>query len=230
MSTIRRLGTAAALAAILAPAEAGAQTVPGAQAHRQWFTISYEWQYNWPLHFDNFPLEDLVGQEVDEADPPFDYRSRDGRTLVDVLEYKRRGNGVGLTIYPMGMSVGPTLGLRGSIQTLPDVRLTFTGPGRPFESYTFTNGLAFDIGAGVYVADRAPGWGLGSYAFVLGGVGRFTSDLGGGSRYFAEGGGGLQSGPVGFELSVKFGWNRLSDPVEHHFLSVPINMRATVSF
>ena len=83
---------------------------------------------------------------------------------------------------------------------------------------------------GLYVADRAPGWGLGSYAFILGGVGRITSDLGGGRRYFAEGGGGVQTGPIGFEISAKFGWNRLSEPVEHRFLTVPINMRATVSF
>jgi hypothetical protein len=80
------------------------------------------------------------------------------------------------------------------------------------------------------VGDRAPGWALGSYSFLIGGVGRITSDSGGGSRYFAEGGGGLQSGPVGFEISVKFGWNRLEEPVEHKFLTVPINMRATVSF
>jgi hypothetical protein len=40
----------------------------------------------------------------------------------------------------------------------------------------------------------------------------------------------VQSGPIGFELSVKFAWNRLSEPVEHRFFTVPINMRATVSF
>ena len=49
-------------------------------------------------------------------------------------------------------------------------------------------------------------------------------------RYFAEGGGGIQTGPIGFEISAKFGWNRLSEPVEHRFLTVPVNMRATVSF
>jgi hypothetical protein len=40
----------------------------------------------------------------------------------------------------------------------------------------------------------------------------------------------VQTGPIGFEISAKFGWNRMSDPVEHRFLTVPINMRATVSF
>ena len=230
LTYIRRLAIGAAAAALVIPVDADAQTYQPARAQRQWITVSYDWLHNWPLHFDNYPLEDLVGQEVDEGDPPYDYRSRDGSTLVDVLQFKRRGHSVGVTIYPLGMSVGATLGLRGSIENLPDMRLAFAGPGRPFDSYTFTNGLAYDIGAGVYVADRAPGWGLGSYAFLLGGVGRITSDLGGGSRYFAEGGGGVQSGPVGFELSVKFGWNKLSEPVVHRFLSLPINMRATVSF
>jgi hypothetical protein len=198
-------------------------------ARKQFVTFSYDWQYSWPLHFDKYPLEDLVGSPVDETDPPYDYRSTDGNTLIDVLTYKRRNRGVGVTLYPLGMSVGSTLGIRGSIENLPETRVRFDGPAT-LVSYTLTNALAYDVGAGVYVSDRAPGWGLGSYAFLVGGVGRITSDLGGGSRYFAEGGGGLQSGPVGFELSVKFGWNHLHEPVDHHFLTVPINMRATVSF
>jgi hypothetical protein len=221
---------AALAAALLAPVELAAQGSAPPQPRRQWVTVSYDWLYIMPLHFDNFPLEDLLGTEVDEGEPPFDYRTLDGRTLVGVVEFKRRGHAVGMTVYPLGMNTGATLGVRGSIENLPDIRLRFEGPGRPFDSYTFTGGIAYDIGAGVYVADRAPGWGLGSYAFLIGGIGKVTSDTVGGKRYFAEGGGGLQSGPVGFELSLKFGWNKLSEPVEHRFLSVPINMRATVSF
>ena len=83
--------------------------------------------------------------------------------------------------------------------------------------------------AGIYVAGRSPGWGIGSHAFVAGGVGRIRSDLGGGSRYFAEGGGGVTSGPIGVELSVKFAWNRLSEPVEHKFMTVPVSLRATLT-
>ena len=112
------------------------------------------------------------------------------------------------------MKSGPTLGVRGSIETLPDIRFAFDGPGA-LDSYAFTNALAYDVGAGLYVADTSPGWGLGAYAFVVGGIGRITSDLGDGSRNFAEGGGGVQTGPFGFEISAKFGWNRMSDPVEH---------------
>jgi len=208
---------------------AAAQTYTVAKADRQWITVSYNWLYTYPLHFGSFPLEDLVGMKVDSAEPPYDYQTRDGSTLIDVLEFKRRGRGIGATVYPLGMSVGPTLGVRGSIENLPNIRIRFDGPGT-LDSYAFTGGLAYDIGAGVFVADRAPGWGLGSYAYVVGGVGRITSDAQSGSRYFAEGGGGLQSGPLGFELSVKFGWNKLSEPVSHRFLTVPVNLRATVSF
>jgi hypothetical protein len=218
-----------AAAAALWSQAAAAQSYTPPQAHRQFVSISYNWLYTWPLHFADHPLADLVGAEVGRAEPPYDYQTRDGSTLIDVLEFKRRGQGVGLTVYPFGMSVGPTLGVRGSIENLPDIRIAFDGPGT-LDSYTLTSALAYDAGVGIYVADRAPGWGLGSYAFLIGGVGRITSDLGDGSRYFAEGGGGVQSGPIGFEISAKFGWNRLSEPVEHRFLTVPINMRATVSF
>jgi hypothetical protein len=214
---------------MLIPLPAAAQTYSAPQARRQWVTFSYDWQYTYPLHFAEFPLEDLVGTDVTTADPPYDYRTRDGSTFIDVLEVSRYTQAVTLTVYPTGMRVGPTLGIRGSIESLPTIRVNFDGPGT-LDTYSFTNGIAYDIGAGVFVSDRAPGWGLGSYAFVLGGIGRVTSDLMGGRRYFAEGGGGVQSGPVGFELSVKFGWNRLSEPVPHRFFTVPINFRATVSF
>ncbi len=68
------------------------------------------------------------------------------------------------------------------------------------------------------------------HAFVAGGAGRIRSDLGDGSRYFAEGGGGLNSGPFGVQLAVKFAWNRLDDPIEHRFFTVPVTIRAMVSF
>jgi hypothetical protein len=214
---------------MLVPLAAAAQTYSAPRARRQWITVSYDWQYTYPLHFAEFPLEDLVGTKVSSTDPPYDYRTVDGSTFIDVLEFSRHSQALTLTVYPTGMSVGPTLGIRGSIEGLPNIRVNFDGPGT-LDRYSFTDGIAYDIGAGVFVSDRAPGWGLGSYAFVLGGVGRVTSELLDGRRYFAEGGGGLQSGPVGFELSVKFGWNHLSEPVPHRFFTVPINFRATVSF
>lgn len=211
------------------PLTAEAQPYVAAPARRQFITISYNWLYTLPLHFADHPLEDLVGTRVVETDPPYDYRTSDGSTLIRVLEFKRPGQGVGVTVYPLGLRVGPTLGLRGYIENIPDIRVVFDGPG-PLDTYTLTNALAYDVGAGLYVADRAPGWGLGAYAFIVGGVGKITSDLGNGNRYFGEGGGGVQSGPIGFEISAKFAWNYLSEPVEHRFFTVPINMRATVSF
>jgi hypothetical protein len=209
----------------LQPDHHGSQTTP----RRQFVTVSYDWLYTWPLHFDKFPLEDIVGMPLDETDPPYDYRSEDGRTLVDVEQFRRRNRAVSVAVYPFGLSTGATLGIRGSIEQLPDIRVRFDGAS-PIASYSLTKAVAYDIGAGIYVADRSAGWGLGAYSFLIGGIGRVTSDERSGRRYFAEGGGGLQSGPFGFELSVKFGWNRFTEPVEHRFLTVPINMRATVSF
>ena len=215
------------LALTAVASEVGAQDAPAPR--RQFFTVSYDWLYTWPLHFAKFPLEDIVGVPLDEADSPYDYRSEDGRTFVDVQRFERRNRAVSGAVYPFGLSTGATLGIRGSIEQLPEIRVQFEGAS-PIGSYTFTNGLAYDIGAGVYVADRSGGWGLGAYSFLVGGIGRVTSDERSGRRYFAEGGGGLQSGPFGFELSVKFGWNKFTEPLEHRFLTVPINMRATVSF
>jgi hypothetical protein len=227
--TCRRLTFAALVTMLLHPDVARAQNDPD-QARRQWIMVSYNWMYNWPAQFDNYPLEDLVGQKVEQAEPPYDYSSDDRSTFIDVIEYKRRGIGVTGTVFPFGMRSGATLGVRGSIENLPDVRLRFDGPGRPFDTYTFTNGVAYDVGAGVWVGDRAPGWELGAYAFIAGGVGRLTSDLGDGSRYFAESGGGMQTGPIGLEVSLKIGWNRLAEPIEHRFVSMPLSIRATVGF
>lgn len=207
-----------------------AQTYRGQKPKRQFITVSYDWLYTQPLHFSNHPLEDLAGREVkDVFFQEYDYQTRDGQTLIDVLEFKRRGNGAGVTLYPFGMSIGTTLMLRGSVEQLPVIRIRFDGPAL-VSNYALTGGHAYDAAAGIYVADRSPGWGIGSHAFVAGGVGRIRSDLGGGSRYFAEGGGGVTSGPIGVELSVKFAWNRLSEPVEHKFMTVPVSIRATLSF
>ena len=221
---------AVAATALLYSTGAEAQTYGSQRARRQWVTVSYAWLYTYPMRFAHMPLEDLVGTEVAASQqPPFDYQTSDGLTQIDVLEINRRGEGASITVYPLGMSVGPTLGVRASIDELPDIRIAFEGPG-PLDAYALTNARAYDIGLGVFVADRSPGWGLGSYAFIVGGAGRIRSDLGDGDRYFAEGGGGVQSGPIGFELSVKFGWNRLDQPVEHHYLTVPITLKGTLSF
>ena len=214
----------------LAAASAEAQTYQEPKARRHFVTLSLDFLYSQPLHFDDHPLEDLVGRDVGAAQfANYDYRTRDDAILIDVLEFKRRTRGGGITVYPFGMSVGPTLSIRGSIEDLPIVRIAFDGEGAPAD-YAFTGGRAYDVALGIYVADRSAGWGLGSHAFVAGGLGRIRGDERDGNRYFAEGGGGLSSGPIGVELSVKFAWNRFTEPVKHQFLSVPVTLRGTVTF
>jgi hypothetical protein len=219
-----------AMAASTAVPSQAQTTYSAPKARRHFVTVSYDWLNSVPLHFAEYPLQDLVGREVSSAQfESYDYRTRDGAILIDVLEFKRRGHGAGITLYPFGMSVGATLALRGSVEDLPTIRVAFAGTGAP-APYALTNARAYDVGASVFIADRSPGWGLGSHAFVGGGIGRIRSDLGDGDRYFAEGGGGLSSGPIGVELSVKFAWNHLTDPVDHHFLTVPITLRGTLTF
>ena len=100
-------------------------------ARRQFITISYNWLYTLPLHFADHPLEDLVGTRVVETDPPTTIeRATDEFTFIRVLEFKRPGQGVGVTVYPLGLRVGPTLGLRGYIENVPDIRVVFDGPAR----------------------------------------------------------------------------------------------------
>lgn len=223
--------TATALLVLLAgSAPAAAQTYGVQQPKRQFVTISLDWLQTEPLHFASHPLEDLVGREVASAQrETFDYRTRDEQIQIDVLEFRKRNSAVSVAVYPLGLSSGATLGIRGSIEQLPIIRIDFAGDGSP-PPYAFTSGRAYDIGAGIYVADRSAGWGLGSMAFVIAGVGRIDADENEGTRTFAEGGGGLSVGPFGVQLAVKFAWNRLERPVEHRFLTIPITLRGTVSF
>ena len=217
-------------AAVGVAGAADAQTYSARKPRKQFVTVSTDWLNTQPLHFLEHPLEDLVGRPVATAQfQDYEYRTRDEAILIDVLEFKRRGRGKSLTVYPFGLSVGPTLALRGSIEDLPSIRVDFAGPGAP-PNYTLTGGRAYDIAAAIYVADRSPGWGLGSHAFVGGGIGRITSALSDGDRYFAEGGGGLSSGPIGVELAIKFALNHLTQPVDHRFLTVPITIRGTLTF
>ena len=219
-----------ALVCLLAAAPCAAQGYAAQKPRRQFVTVSLDWLNTQPLHFASHPLEDLVGRDVAEAQgAEHDYQTRDELLLIDVLEFRKRNRAVSVALYPFGLSAGATLGIRGSIEQLPTIRIAFTGEGAPAD-YVFTDGRAYDIGAGLYVADRSPGWGLGSQAFVIGGVGRIKSDGRDGNRVFAEGGGGLSVGPFGVQLAVKFAWNSLEEPVEHRFLTVPITLRGTVSF
>lgn len=218
------------LITLLLAAPASAQTYDTQRPRRQFVTISVDWLRTEPLHFASHPLEDLVGREVASAQrEAYDYRTRDEQIQIDVLEFRNRNSAVSVAVYPLGLSSGTTLGIRGAIEQLPTIRIDFAGDGSP-SPYAFTGGRAYDIGAGIYVADRSAGWGLGSMAYVLAGVGRIDADDNEGTRTFAEGGGGLSVGPLGVQLAVKFAWNRIDRPVEHRFLTIPITLRGTLSF
>lgn len=202
------------------------------KARKQWFSVSTDWLNMMPLHLKEAPFEQLAGRELGTSQrKDWDYESRGdgGLTQVDVLEYKRRSRGFGVSVYPFGSSVGPALMLKGSMENLPSFRARFDGPSN-VQSYELVNAKAWDVGAGVIVADRSPGWGLGSHAFIIGGVGRLDSGYGSGSRVFGEGGGGLSIGPVGVEISMKFARNKLTKPIDHSFYTVPVTVRATFGF
>jgi len=212
------------------PDRAGAQTYSPPKPHRQFVTISYDWLYTQPLHFAKYPVEQLVGREVSDAQfQSFDYQTRDGAITIDVLEFTRRGHGGGITVYPFGNSSGTTLALRGSLEDLPTIRVVFDGAGAP-PPYELVGARALDLSALIFVSDRSPGFGLGGHAFAGGGIGRVRNGTRDGDRYFFEGGGGVSSGPFGVELSVKFAFNRFDEPVRHQIITVPVTLRGTVSF
>jgi hypothetical protein len=216
----------AALLALVCAASASAQQAP----RRHFITISYDWQFQHALDFASHPIADLIGRDVREVHlQPFQFESTDGRTRVRTNAFGDRTHGVGITLYPFGMSRGATLAVRGSVSDIPAIRLAFDGPA-PSRSYVLTDGRAYDIGAGVVLADLSPGWGLGSRAFLIGGLGRLTAEERDGRRYFAEGGGGLSTGPIGVEVAVTVAWNRLTDPVPHTIVMIPVSVRGTLTF
>jgi hypothetical protein len=222
--------TIAALAAVLCATTVNAQTYSPRKPRRQFVSISADWLRTQPLHFLEHPLEDLVGRPVAAAQfQNYEYRTRDEAIRIDVLEFSREGRGASIAVFPLGLSVGPTLGLRFSRSDLPTIRVAFEGTGAP-QNYTLEAARAYDVSAALYVADHAPGWGLGSHAFVGGGVGRIRSELSDGDRIFGEGGGGVTSGPFGVDLLVKFAWNHLPRPIDHRFFTVPITLRGTLTF
>jgi hypothetical protein len=230
LATILRAALATLILLATASA-AGAQQYEAQQPRRYFVSIGTDWLYTYPQDFEKYPLEALLGREVATAWglEPYHYYTRDGAITVDVLEFRRRNRGVGITVFPFGSRKGATLALRGGIEQLPTILLTFAGMGAPGD-YAFTDARAYDVGAVVHVADRNTGWALGTYAFIGGGAGRIRSALGDGDRYFGEAGGGFNFGLLGAELSVKMAMNRMEQPVEHRFWTLPVTLRGTLTF
>lgn len=218
------------VAALAAPVQAQTQAYSAPKARKHFISLAFDKQYVQPYSFGTHPLADLLGQPVDEVHlETFQYRTRDQRTLVNVLEYGKRATGIGATVYPFGSSVGGTLAVRGSIETIPPIRVAFSGPA-PFPVYELTNGRATDLGVGIDMSDRSAGWGLGAHAFIMGGIGKISTDQLDGNRYFGEGGGGVTSGPFGVDISVKFSVNRFTTPVAHRLYMIPVSVRGTLTF
>ena len=206
------------------------QSYSAPKARRHFISLTFDTQFLQPYSFDKHPLADLLGQPVDEVRlESFQYRTRDGKTLVNVLEYGKRASGIGATVYPFGSSDGPTLAVRASIESVPPIRVAFTGPA-PSPTYELTGGRATDFGIGIDMSDRSAGWGLGAHAFIIGGIGKITTDQLDGNRYFGEGGGGITSGPFGVDISLKFSVNRFSTPVPHRIYLIPVSVRGTLTF
>src|SRR6476620_7517583 len=145
---------AAVLSVLGASAAADAQTYNVQKPRRQFVTISTDWLYTQPLHFLEHPLEDLVGRAVATAQfQNYEYRTRDEAIQIDVQEFSRHGRGAGITVYPLGISVGAALAIRLSREDLPTIRIGFAGTGAP-PNYTLQSAHAYDLGASVFVADH----------------------------------------------------------------------------
>lgn len=217
-------------AVLLAPHAALGQAPPAKLPRRQFVTVSVERSRTLPLHFKEFPLQQLAGRELGvDRETGHDYRSGDNSTSVDVQDFVRATRAIGISVYPFGNRNDSTLMLRVSFETLPVIRFTINTPDST-ERYSLSDGRATDFGIGVISSDRPAGWGLGAHSFIVGGVGRLRGERDNGVRLFGEAGGGINVGPLGFEIGVKIAYNRLTDPRAHGFYTVPMSLRGTVSF
>jgi hypothetical protein len=222
--------SALCLAASLAAPAPQARPYQAPKPRRHFITIYAERQFVQATGFDKHPLEELLGQDVNEVHlQSYQYRTKDNQTLITVNDFGRRATAIGVTVYPLGSSRGPTLAVRGSVESIPDVRVSFSGPA-PSPTYDLTGGRALDVGAGIDMSDRSAGWGLGTHAYVIGGAGRAITDQMNGRRYFVEGGGGVMFGPLGFDVAFKYVANVFTSPVDHSVRMIPISLRGTVSF
>jgi hypothetical protein len=227
IQTIAALGVVCALAV---PAAAQTPAYQAKKARKHFISITFDQLWIHPYSFAEHPLEELLGQPVNEVHlQDYQYETQDRQVRVSVLEYGKRGSGIGATVYPFGSSVGATLAIRASVESLPDIRVAFSGPA-PMAAYALTGGRATDFGVGLEMSDRSAGWGVGAHAFIIGGIGRVRTDQMDGTRYFGEGGGGIMFGPFGVDLSVKYTVNRFDAPVSHSIHMVPVSLRGSLTF
>jgi len=216
-------------AVVLLPHTASAQTTQ-AGPRPQFVTIDIGPSRTMPLHFKEYPLQQLVGRELAvEPNRVHDYTTSEGSATVDVRQFRRSTHGFGVSVYPFGNRSNTSLMLRVARETLPIIRFAINKPGS-VERYSLSDGHTTDVGVGVNSSDRPAGWGMGTHSFAVGGVGRIRGERGTGGRLFAEVGGGISFGPIGFQVAVKIAHNRLKDPRPHSFYTVPMSLRGTLTF
>src|SRR5258708_35796644 len=174
------------VAALAAPERPQPRAYQAPKARRHFVSVWLARECVEPYAFHTQPLWDLLGQPVHEVHlESFQYRTQDNRTVVNVLEYGKRASEIGATVYPFGSSTGPTLAVHGSIETIPSIRVSFTGPA-PSATYELTNGRATDVGVRLDMSARSPGWGLRAHAFLSCRGGRLETDTPNGHGHAAE--------------------------------------------
>lgn len=185
-----------------------------------------------PLHFKELTLDKLAGTELpfNYESGPDRYRSEDGSITVTGTRFSGNTKGVGVMLYPFGVSNNTTLVVKAGYETLPDIRFRLNFPDKQ-ESYELINGRSRDFGLGVTSGGRNQGWwGMGARSFLIIGKGWITEQHGNGSRYFVEAGGGISFGVIGVDIVFGVNENRILKPRPYKFYTVPMGLRATLSF
>lgn len=198
---------------------------------RQFVTLTIDWRSTQPINFKKYPLEQLVKVPLEWNYELGGYHSNDQSISITDAKLDGRKLGIGAMVYPFGLKKeGTTLAIRGNYEALPNIGFLIKSP-EGQEWYHLKNAQAYDLGIGAISAGgNSDGWGLGSYAFIVIGVGYINEPRGNGSSYFAEAGGRIAAGPLGVEMFFGVRNNKLPNPRPHSFFTVPIGLRAAVTF
>jgi hypothetical protein len=217
-----------ALTLLLIPHTAFSQSAP--QPRRQFVTFTLDGLNASVIEFRKYPLEQLAGERLEFDFNRGFYANADESISVRGIRIHSRARGYGLMLYPLGVANGTTLALHARYETLPRIRFVMNRPGGQ-QNYLLEDGEARDLGLGFISCRRNPGWtGLGACAFLIAGTGWLEGSMGDGRRYFAEGGGRMMVGPLGAELFFRIARHTFANPQTHNFVTVPLGLRASLSF
>lgn len=220
-----------ALAILFASNIAYSQSIEPKEPKKQRITIYYDLATTGPTKFENSPLEQLAGTELLFNYENFSgYHSADGSIKISGVSFPRKHRGMGFMIYPLGLGNNTTLTLKGGYESLPNIKFKINSPNGVY-NYALTDGDAYDLGVGAISDSGSPGWfGFGANAYIIVGAGWLDSSLGPGHRLFAEFGGGLGTTILKVGFFAKLNRNQLNSPIPHHFYTIPIGVRTTISF